>query len=184
VDSEYSSVLRISVSELLLGFNMKYEGRRKRMALNKKYLAAALAIVAVMMLTTVWALLQTSKSIPSSGTISAFKVGVYSNVGCTIPMTTITWTAVNPGDSTNQVIYVKNEASSLTLSLSMTPEAWSATPVNATAVAYVSWNITAGTQLTPGASLAALLTLTTVNNTETQTGLTFNVNVRIVGDQV
>ena len=48
---------------------MKYEGRRKRMALNKKYLAAALAIVAVMMMTTVLALLQTSKTVPSSGTI-------------------------------------------------------------------------------------------------------------------
>jgi hypothetical protein len=182
VDSEYSFVLRISISEFLLGFNMKYEVRRKRMALNKKYLAAALAIVAVMMMTTVLALLQTSKTVPSSGTISAFKVGVYSNVGCTIPMTTITWTAVNPGDSTGQVIYVKNEASSLTLSLSMTPEAWSATPVNATAVAYVSWNITA-TVLAPGQNATATVTLTVTDNAETQFGLSFDVNVKIIGDE-
>ncbi len=154
------------------------------MALNKKYIAAALAIVAVLMMTTVLALLQTSKTIPSSGTISAFKVGVYSDVGCTTPISTITWTTVNPGDTTTQTIYVKNEASSLTLSVSMTPEGWSASPANATVVAYVSWNVTVGTQLAHGASLAALLTLTTVNNTETQTGLNFNVNVRIVGDQV
>jgi len=184
VDSEYSFVLRISISEFLLGFNMKYEVRRKRMALNKKYLAAALAIVAVMMMTTVLALLQTSKTVPSSGTISAFKVAVYANPGLTNPISKINWTDVNPGDTTTQTIYVKNEAGALTLSLSMTPEDWSATPANTTTVAYVSWNITAGTQLTPGASLAALLTLTTVNNTETQTGLNFNINVRIVGDQV
>jgi hypothetical protein len=176
-------VLRISISEFLLGFNMKYEGRRKRMALNKKYLAAALAIVAVMMMTTVLALLQTSKTVPSSGTISAFKVGVYANSGLSDPISKINWTAVNPGDTTTQTIYVKNEAGALTLSLSMTPEAWSATPTNQSAVAYITWD-QQDTDLTPGQSVTAILTLQVLNNTETQTGLSFDVNIRIVGDQV
>jgi len=163
---------------------MKYEGRRKRMALNKKYLAAALAIVAVMMMTTVLALLQTSKTVPSSGTISAFKVGVYANPGLTDPISKINWTDVNPGDNTTQTIYVKNEAGALTLSLSMTPEAWSATPTaNQSTVAYITWN-QQDTDLTPGQNVTAILTLQVLNNTETQTGLNFDVNIRIVGDQL
>jgi archaellin len=182
VDSEYSFVLRISISEFLLGFNMKYGGRRKRMALNKKYLAAALAIVAVMMMTTVLALLQTSKTVPSSGTISAFKVGVYADSALTDPLYKINWTNVNPGNSTTQTIYVKNEAGNLNLNLSMTTNTWSATPTNTTDVATVTWN-KGGTVLAPGQNATATVTLTVADNAETQFGLSFDVNVKIIGDE-
>jgi len=162
---------------------MKYEGRRKRMALNKKYLAAALAIVAVMMMTTVLALLQTSKTVPSSGTISAFKVGVYADSALTDPLYKINWTNVNPGNSTTQTIYVKNEAGNLNLSLSMTTNTWSATPTNTTTnVATVTWN-KGGTVLAPGQNATAILTLTVADNAETQAGLSFDVNVKIIGDE-
>jgi hypothetical protein len=110
-------------------------------------------------------------------------VGVYANSGLSDPISKINWTAVNPGDTTTQTIYVKNEAGALTLSLSMIPEAWSATPVNQSTVAYITWD-QQDTDLTPGQNVTAILTLQVLNNTETQTGLSFDVNIRIVGDQV
>ena len=152
------------------------------MALQKKYIAVALAIIAAMMATTVVALLQTSKTIPSSGTISAFKVGVYANTALDDPLYKVNWTNVNPGSNTTQTIYVKNEAGSLSLNLSMTPESWSATPTNATTVAYLTWD-KGGTELAAGENVTAVLTLLVLDNNQTQTGLTFDVNIKIIGDE-
>jgi hypothetical protein len=152
------------------------------MALNKKLFTAALAIIALMTITVVVALLQTSKTIPSSGTIYAYKVGVYSDPSLTTPLSSITWETVNPGGSTNQTIYVKNEAENLTMTLSMDTSSWSPSPANTTNVVYFGWNQT-GTVLAPGADATALVTMIVPDNAETQTGLSFNVNIDIIGTE-
>jgi hypothetical protein len=78
---------------------------------------------------------------------------------------------------------VKNEAGNLNLSLSMTTNTWSATPTNTTTnVADVTWN-KGGTVLAPGQNATAILTLTVADNAETQAGLSFDVNVKIIGDE-
>jgi len=153
------------------------------MAMNKKYLAAALAIVAVMMMTTVLALLQTSKTIPSSGTIYAFKVNIYTDETGNTLIDTITWANVNPGGSATKDVYVRNDAGSLTLILSMTTDTWIATPSNSSDLGVtITWNCTAQ-ELTPTQGVWARLTLTVPDNLETQKGLDFDVGIKIIGDQ-
>jgi hypothetical protein len=152
------------------------------MATKKKLLAAALAIIALMTITVVVALLQSSKTIPSSGTIYAYKVVVYANSGLTNQLDKINWTTVNPGGSTTQTIYVKNEAGNLNMILSMEITGWSPTPANTTNVVYFGWNQT-GTTLTPGQSTTALVSMVVPDNSETQTGLSFDVSIRIIGTE-
>jgi hypothetical protein len=152
------------------------------MTFQKKFVAAALMIIAVMMITTVVAILQTSKTIPSSGTIYAYKLGIYSDSGCNTPISTINWATVNPGGSTQQVIYVKNEAGNLKMELSMETPGWSPTPSNSTAVVFLGWDKTA-TKLDPNTSTMATVSLVVADNAETQAGLTFDVSIKIVGTE-
>ena len=170
-------------SELLLVLGMKYGLGREIMASQRKIVAAAVAIISVLAITTAWALLQTSKTIPSTGTIYSYKLGVYTDIGCTIPISQINWTTVNPGGTTNQVVYVRNEAGNLNMNLSMQVNTWTPSPANSTNVATIAWDKT-GTVLTPGTNSTATITLSVVDNAETQAGLTFTVNIKIIGDQV
>lgn len=153
------------------------------MAMQKRFVVAALVIAAILMMATVLALLQSTKTVPSSGTIYAFKVAVYTDETASNPVFKVNWTTVNPGGSDTEDVYVKNEAGSLSMNLSMTTSGWSATPSNTTLVASLSWNAT-GTVLSAGTGTWARLTLAVEDNLETQTGLDFSVNINVIGDEV
>ena len=153
------------------------------MALHRKTVIAALAIAAIMMVAGVLALLTQTKTIPSSGTINPFKVGVYNNVGATDVLYKINWTNVNPGGSTSQIIFVKNEATTVSMSLTMTTTGFTASPVNSTNVVTLTWNST-GVVLAPGAVAAANVTLAAADNAETQAGLSITaMNVNVIGTE-
>ena len=153
------------------------------MALQKKTVIAALAIASIMMIASVLALLTQTKTIPSSGTINPFKVGVYNNEGATDVLYKINWTNVNAAGSTSQIVYVKNEATTVNMNLTMTTTGFTASPVNSTTVVTLTWNST-GVVLTPGQVTAANVTLTAADNPETQAGLTITaMNVNIIGTE-
>ena len=153
------------------------------MALHRKTVIAALAIAAIMMVAGVLALLTQTKTIPSSGTINPFKVGVYNNVGATDVLYKINWTNVNPGGSTSEIIFVKNEATTVSMNLTMTTTGFTASPVNSTTVVTLAWNST-GVVLAPGAVAAANVTLTAADNAETQAGLSITaMNVNVIGTE-
>jgi hypothetical protein len=159
------------------------------MASQKKAVIAALVIASIMMIASVLALLTSTKTIPSSGTISAFKVGVYSDAECTIPLTAIAFGSVSPSYNTNQTMFIKNDSPSggKSLSLSMTIPNWNAvcTPLNTTynVVTFV-FNQT-GTVLAPTNSVAANITMTALENAETQAGLSFtSLSINIIGTEV
>jgi hypothetical protein len=154
------------------------------MASQKKTVIAAVFIASILMVAGVLALLTQTKTIPSSGTINPFKVGVYNNAGCTDVLFKINWTNVNPGGSTYEIVYVRNEATTVNMNLTMTTTGWVASPVNSTYVAALTWNST-GVVLTPGTIAVANVTLSTFDNAETETGLSITaMNVNIVGTQV
>lgn len=155
------------------------------MALQKKTVIAALTIAAIMMMASVLALLTQTKTIPSSGTINPFKVGVYHNSACTDVLNEINWTNVNPGNSTSEIIYVKNEATTVNMNLSMTVTDFTIDldPTNSTNVVTLTWNAT-GVVLTPGTYTRADVILSVVDNEETQKG--FNItamNINIIGTE-
>ena len=54
------------------------------------------------------AVLNVQRAIPFSGMVVAVNVGVYSDAGCTLNLTSIDWGSVYPGGSVPRIIHVKN----------------------------------------------------------------------------
>ena len=156
------------------------------MAMQKRTVIVALSIAAMMMVASVLAIMTSSKTIPSSGSINAFKVGVYSNAGCTTPLDSITFDTISPGYNTNKTVFIKNDATSggKSMSLSMTVTNWGSTPTNGSTVVYIAFNST-GVTLAPTISCAANITLTALDNDETKAGLSFtDIDINIFGTEV
>lgn len=79
------------------------------------------------------------ESIHSSGQIIApGELGFYSDQSCTIELTHLNWGTLEPGDQTNQTIYMRNEGSK-NLKLYMRTENWN--PENASDFILCSWNM-------------------------------------------
>lgn len=157
------------------------------MASQKRALLAALALCAMIMMATVLATLLSTKTIPSSGTISAFKVVVYSDSGFTTELTAITFDTISAGYNTNKTVYIKNNATTdgRSMSLSMTVPSWTCSPLNTTMnVVTIAFNST-GTVLAPQSGCAANITLTALDNVLTNAGLSFtNIDINIVGTEI
>jgi hypothetical protein len=155
------------------------------MASQKKTVIVALTIASIMMIASVLALLTQTKTIPSSGTINPFKVGVYYNSGCTDVLNEINWTNVNPGYNTTEIVYVKNEAADVNMNLSMTVTGFTTdlSQTNTTNIVTLTWNATS-VVLAPGAYTRADLILAAADNEETQKG--FNITamyINIIGTE-
>ncbi len=114
---------------------------------------------------------------PSNGTISSTaNLSVYSDSGCTQPLTSLNWGTLTAGETTNQTIYIKNTSSGLSLTLNMTTSSWY--PTTASGEMTVTWN-QQNTDLQPGSSVPAIITLT-VSPTEVDL-TTFSVQIDIGG---
>ncbi|MGD0495351.1 MAG: hypothetical protein ABSB28_04855 [Candidatus Bathyarchaeia archaeon] len=107
------------------------------MAMQKMVVGTAVAVVVVLMMTSVLALLQSNRTLLTSGTVRTVNVGVYSDPACTQPASSIDWGTINPGTSTVKTVYVKNEGA-VTLSLNMTSNTW--TPSNCPTYMTLTWN--------------------------------------------
>ena len=94
--------------------------------------------------------------IASTGTVKAVNVGVYWNLNCTETVTTIDWGMLEPGESKNVTIYLKNEGNT-PINLSLDTSNWN--PASASSFLTVTWN-QEGTSLAPGAVATAVITLT------------------------
>ncbi len=128
------------------------------MKLKKMSMGAVIAIaVTGLFLTVVSAgLLTSQKTVSSSGSVSAVNVGVYSDLACTQPLTSIAWGTIAPGGSTNKIIYVKNTGT-LQMTLSMTKANWN--PTGANIPITITWDKESSV-LAPGGVATAVITLT------------------------
>ncbi len=135
----------------------------------------ALVIIGVALALTTFAAITTSTAVSSSGTVSTSAgLAVYSNSACTIPLSSISWGTLTPGGTTTQTIYVKNTSTGLSLSLNMTTSSWS--PASANGPITITWN-QQSTDLQPGASVAAVLTLTVSSSISDVTSFSVNINI-------
>jgi hypothetical protein len=147
----------------------------------KKINAKALAVIALMIIgissiAVTLAALTASQNFSSSGTVSnSPNLGVYSDSACTIPLTTIQWGNISAGTNIQRTIYVKNTSSGCSLALSMTTSNWSF--VNNGNIT-LTWD-KEGVRLNPGASTAAVFTLTVSPTIIDVT--TFSVQISITG---
>jgi hypothetical protein len=143
-----------------------------------KVTAAVIALVIVgLFLTLTTAAILINQTIPLNGTINAVNLGVYSDSACTQAATALNVGALNPGNSANQTVYIKNTGN-VPETLTMAANNWS--PANATSSLTLTWN-QQNTILPAGQSIQATLTLTAASNTGTLT--TFSCSVTITGTQ-
>ena len=147
-----------------------------------RFLLVAISVALVITATIVLSLISiaaitTSTTLSSTGTVTTSAgLGVYSNSGCTTPLSSINWGTLTIGETANQTIYVKNTSTGLSLTLNMATSSWS--PASASGYITITWN-QQSTDLQPGASVTAVLTLTVSSSIVDVTN--FNVNINIGG---
>jgi hypothetical protein len=181
VDSEYLLVLRISISEFLLAFIMKYEGWRKTL-MKKNVIVVATLAIAALMIVVVFAAITSIRTIPSTGTIAGVNLGVYSNIDLA-PIHILddthgfVWPTVNPdGPPVTVTIYIVNTGTT-DLTLSMTTDTW--VEQHGLAVTWDQGGTVVHRYTGPGDIVTATLTLTA--DPIFRTGADFSVHVIITG---
>jgi len=118
---------------------------------------------------------QTSRVVSNTGTVKAIGVGVYSELACINPVTSINWTTLEPGQTVNKTVYIKN-TSNVPVTLSMITQSWN--PPSASNYITCTWN-SEGKSLNVNQVNPAVLTLSVRNNI---TGITnFSFNMVIIG---
>ena len=138
-------------------------------------ITVALVIIAIALSHITFSVVTTSQTVSSAGTIStSVNLGVYSDSACTIPLSSISWGTLTPGGTTTQTIYIKNTSIDLSLTLSMTTSSWS--PASANGPITITWN-QQSSDLQPGASVAAILTLTVSSSISDVTSFSVNINI-------
>jgi len=111
----------------------------------------------------------------SSGTVStSANLGVYSDSGCTQSLSSINWGTLTAGSVVNQVVYIKNTSSGISLTLNMTTSNWSPTTANGPIT--ITWN-QQSTDLQPGASVAATITLTVSSSIVNVSSFSAQINI-------
>lgn len=150
-----------------------------KMALRKLSIGATIAVaVTGLFLTLLTAgLLTTSQTVPSTGTVTAVNIGVYSDAQCTQNLTSINWGTIPPGNSTTRTVYVKNTGTTA-LTLSMTTASW--VPSNANTYLALTWD-RANYVLNPNTSVSAILTLTASASAGNLTSFSFNIIIAGTG---
>ncbi len=135
----------------------------------------ALIIIGIALTLISFAAITTSTTMSSAGTVTTSAgIGVYSNPGCTTSLSSINWGTLTVGGTTTQTIYVKNTSSGLSLTLNMTTSSWN--PASADGPITITWN-QQSTDLQPGASVAAILTLTVSSTIVDITSFSVNINI-------
>jgi len=137
----------------------------------------ALTLTGTVLALTTSGILNTSQTVPYSGTITAINLGIYSDSACTQTCTALTVGALNPGGTATQTIYIKNTGT-VSETLTMAVNNWN--PGSASSSLTLTWN-QQNTVLTVGQSVQATLTLTAASNTGTLT--TFSCSVTVTGTQ-
>ena len=148
------------------------------MSISKTSLTIGMVLLAMAVTgTLVIALLTSSQTVSNNGTVKAIGVGVYSDSGCTLALTSINWGSFEAGSSKNYTIYVKNNGN-VAVVLSKSTGNWN--PASASTYMTFSWNRDSYV-LTAGTSVSARLTLTVASNIN---GInTFSFDITITGTE-
>lgn len=118
-----------------------------------------------------------SQSLHSSGDIITMgDLGVYEDPGCTLSATELLWGEMEPGQSKNVTLYLKNEGR-LAATLSVVTENWQ--PQNASQYIALSWNLE-GSRINSQEVKAAIFQLTI--SSEIQGIYTFSFDIVIYTD--
>ncbi|MCW3984552.1 MAG: hypothetical protein NWE96_11265 [Candidatus Bathyarchaeota archaeon] len=148
-------------------------------------LVTALCLVSLTLAVTTYGATQQNLALNTSGTIvtivkssntnaqtsADLGLKVYSDSACTTPLSAISWGAIPPGGTANQVIYIKNTGNA-PLTLGMTTANWN--PTEAAASLVLTWDKQSAV-LMPGQSTQATLVLMAVSNIQGITSFGFQI---------
>jgi len=110
----------------------------KRIVVDRRHARLFVALTIVCFLATVTIAAQTfQQEMANSGTIKTIGVSVFSDKACTKKATSLTWGTIDPGASTSNYVYVRNDGTAGG-TLSMTTGNW--TPAAAASYLTLTWN--------------------------------------------
>jgi hypothetical protein len=113
------------------------------------------------------------KTVPGSGAIKGINIGLYSDQACTTQVESIQWGLIEPGATTNQTVYIRNEGDSKT-ALTMTLSNWN--PTNSSDHINVTWNY-AGQTLNINQVIPVAFTLHISENIQGVTNFSFDITI-------
>jgi len=143
------------------------------MTLQKTQVSIILVVGALVAVTTlVSGLLIASQTIPNTGNVKAIGVGVYSDSACTQEVLSIPWGTLDPGETCDETVYIRNEGN-VAVVLSMTTENWD--PSSASSYITLSWNLEQGYVLNHGQSVETVLTLSVSSSISGVESFTFDI---------
>ena len=116
---------------------------------------------------------QTSKTLSSTGTIETIGVGVYTDIQCSSPLTSIAWGTLEPGENQSVICYIRNEGD-LPSTLSMYTSNWN--PSSAENYLTLSWNYNGG-YINPDNSVQVTFTLSVDESIEGVTSFAFDITI-------
>ena len=142
--------------------------RKKTMMIT---VTVALLLVMMTFSGTIRALLMSSVSVPSVGTVKAVGVGVYWDRGCTSQVSSIDWDTVNPGSTKDATVYIRNEGNA-DVTLSMETTNWN--PSAAPGYITLGWDY-AGGVISPDGVVQVTFTLSVSSSIEGITSFSFDI---------
>lgn len=143
------------------------------MALQKIHISIILVIATLVTVSAlVSGLLTASQTIQNTGNVKAVGVGVYSDSGCSQEVPLIQWGTLDPGETSDETVYIRNEGS-VAVVLSGTTENWD--PASASSYITLRWNLGEGYVLNPGQSVQTVLTLSVSSSISGVESFTFDI---------
>lgn len=142
--------------------------------MNKKFTLITLIWLTVWLIVVALALYSTHKRIAGTGKIKALGIEVYAEPECLTPVTSIDWGLMEPGQSAQKTVYVKNVGNT-PITLTMTTQDWN--PTIASQYISVTWNLI-DAQLPPGDVIQADLALAVDANIQNVTDFSFTIVIQ------
>jgi uncharacterized repeat protein (TIGR01451 family) len=143
------------------------------MAMQKATIGAVLAIAVMGLMVSALGTLVATRTISSSGSVTAVGVGLYTDNTCTTAVSTISWGTLNPGDVKTYTMYVKNTGN-VPVTLNMTVGNWN--PASASTYISLTWNREKSV-LPASQVVQAVLTLTVSSSTSGVTNFSFDITI-------
>ena len=121
----------------------------------------------------IYGLLSTVLSLDSRGNVETIGVEAYWDSDCTSEVSLVDWGMIEPGDSKNVTIYLKNEGNT-TITLSLDTKNWD--PPEASSYISLDWSYT-GEQIDPDDVIQVVLTLTLSPDISGITSFSFTIAI-------
>ena len=137
---------------------------------------AIIAVVATLLAT--YATLNSTSTFHNTTGVNAVGVGVYSNIGCTTPITTLSWGMLDPGAVSNNTVYVLNNGTE-SMNLTMATGNWN--PSAAQGNFTVPWN-QQNTALAANSNVTAVITLNVSSSAVAISSVTFDITITGTGN--